>query len=142
MSYSADLPTEVAAAEPSVPMEPTPPMEPSPVEQRRWRRLAWGWLVCSLLMLVGLLALLPEARINSSVMALLPQEEASELDPAWQEQLSQRLDRQLFWLISLPAGERGESAALWWYQVLQKLPALQSVQGPNRSEERRGGKEC
>ena len=50
----------------------TTPMEPSPVEQRRWRRLAWGWLVASLLMLAGLLALLPEARINSSVMALLP----------------------------------------------------------------------
>ena len=112
MSNSADLPTEVAAAEPSVPMEPTPLMEPTPGEQRRWRRLAWGWLVCSLLMLGGLLALLPEARINSSVMALLPQEEASELDPVWQEQLSHRLDRQLFWLISLPAGERGESAAL------------------------------
>ena len=57
MSNSADLPTEVAAAEPSVPMEPTPHMEPSPVEQRRWRRLAWGWLVASLLMLAGLLAL-------------------------------------------------------------------------------------
>ena len=95
MSNSADLPTEAAVA------------EPTPGEQRRWRRLAWGWLVCALLMLAGLLALLPEARINSSVMALLPQEESSELDPVWQEQLSQRLDRQLFWLISLPAGQRG-----------------------------------
>ncbi len=131
MSNSADLPTEVAVAEPIPPMEPTPLMEPTPGEQRRWRRLAWGWLVCSLLMLAGLLALLPEARINSSVMALLPQEEASDLDPAWQEQLSNRLDRQLFWLISLPAGERGEGAALWWYQALHELPGLQSVQGPN-----------
>lgn len=125
MSNSADLPTDVTA------VEPMPPMEPRPVEQRRWRRLAWGWLVCSLLMLGGLLALLPEARINSSVMALLPQDEASGLDPVWQEQLSHRLDRQLFWLISLPAGERGESAALWWYQALHELPALQSIQGPN-----------
>jgi len=131
MSNSADLPTEVAVAEPSPPMEPTPLMEPTPGEQRRWRRLAWGWLVASLLMLAGLLALLPEARINSSVMALLPQDESSELDPVWQEQLSNRLDRQLFWLISLPAGERGESAALWWYQALQELPGLQTIQGPN-----------
>lgn len=126
MSNSADLPTEATVAEPTPPL-----MEPTPGEQRRWRRLAWGWLVCALLMLAGLLALLPNARINSSVMALLPQEESSELDPVWQEQLSQRLDRQLFWLISLPAGQRGESAALWWYQALGELPGLQSVQGPD-----------
>lgn len=131
MSNSADLPTEVAVAEPTPPMKPTPHMEPSPVEQRRWRRLSWGWLVASLLMLAGLLALLPEARINSSVMALLPQDEDSGLDPVWQEQLSNRLDRQLFWLISLPAGQRGESAALWWYQALHELPGLQTIQGPN-----------
>lgn len=119
MSNSADLPTEVAVAEPDQGV------------RRRWRWLAWSWLVASLLMLAGLLALLPEARINSSVMALLPQEDATGLDPEWQEQLSNRLDRQLFWLISLPAGQHGDSAALWWYQALQQLPGLQTVQGPN-----------
>lgn len=108
--------------------------------QRRWRRLALGWaLLCALLTLL-LLGMLPSARLSSSVLALLPQQERSGIDPVWQQELMSRLDRQLVWLVSLPASEaeervegekaEGEQAALWWYQALGKLPGLQAVQGP------------
>jgi predicted exporter len=103
---------------------------------RRWRRLGWAWLIASLLMLAALLSLLPTARINSSVMALLPQDEMPGVDPQWQEQLSTRLDRQLVWLVSLPKGQTGEQAATWWYQALQQLPELQQVKGPDQVDPR------
>ena len=101
----------------------------SPSLRRRWQQLAWGWLLVSLLLTATLLWLLPQRPLNSSVMALLPKEEAAGRDPQWQAQLSQRLDRQLLWLVSLPPGESGATAASWWQQQLNELTGLQNSRG-------------
>ena len=104
----------------------------SPSLRRRWQQLAWGWLLVSLLLTATLLWLLPQRPLNSSVMALLPKEEAAGRDPQWQAQLSQRLDRQLLWLVSLPPGESGVAAASWWEQQLGQLSALQRSRGADQ----------
>ena len=100
------------------------------VWQRRWQRWGWGWL----LMVVGMTLLLawqlPQARINSSVLALLPQEEADTPLAKWQSPLAERLDRQLVWLIHAPAGAE---AARWWQQQLGQLQGINQVVGDEPS---------
>ena len=73
---------------------------------------------------------LPQARINSSVLALLPQEEADTPLAKWQSPLAERLDRQLVWLIHAPAGAE---AARWWQQQLGQLQGITQVVGDEPS---------
>ena len=100
-----------------------------------WRRLARLWLLLVVLLVGLLLWQWPTLRVASSVLELLPTQEQSGVDPAWQQGLMARLDRQLFWLVSVPDSARGQEAALWWYQVLQRLPELESVAGPSAGRE-------
>ena len=100
-----------------------------------WRRLARLWLLLVVLLVGLLLWQWPTLRVASSVLELLPTQEQSGVDPAWQQGLMARLDRQLFWLVSVPDSARGQEAALWWYQALQHLPELESVAGPSAGRE-------
>lgn len=93
------------------------------------RRLALGWLTICLLLVALLVMLLPRATINSSVLALLPEQAMGDIPPELQQGFMQRLDRQLVWLVS--AGETPDPAVANWYlKQLQALPMLQNVQGP------------
>ncbi|WP_273872235.1 MMPL family transporter [Serratia odorifera] len=93
------------------------------------RRAAFGWLAVCLLLIAALCWLLPRSQINSSVLALLPKQQLANVPDALAEGFSQRLDRQLMWLVSPPPG--GDAAAVnWWQQQLQRLPELQQVGGP------------
>ncbi|MGV2857876.1 MMPL family transporter [Serratia odorifera] len=93
------------------------------------RRAAFGWLAVCLLLIAALCWLLPRSQINSSVLALLPKQQLANVPDALAEGFSQRLDRQLMWLVSPPRG--GDARAVnWWQQQLQRLPELQQVGGP------------
>ncbi|AGB81198.1 putative exporter [Serratia sp. FGI94] len=93
------------------------------------RRLAYGWLAVCVLLLAALCVLAPRSQINSSVLALLPHSSQSQVPKALADGFSQRLDRQLMWLVS-PAPGQGDAAVIWWYQQLRALPTLQQVAGP------------
>lgn len=94
-----------------------------------WRRLGTLWIGLCLLLAAVLAWQLPHSRINTSLMDLLPHESRSDLDPALQQGLLQQLDRQLVWLLSLPAGQDGRAAATFWAQQLGELPALSRITG-------------
>ncbi len=75
-----------------------------------WRRLARLWLLLVVLLVGLLLWQWPTLRVASSVLELLPTQEQSGVDPAWQQGLMARLDRQLFWLVSVPDSARRHPA--------------------------------
>lgn len=59
--------------------------------------LLWDRL---LVMAAALLILLPQSRLNSSVLAMLPKQAMGDIPPALNDGFMQRLDRQLVWLVS------------------------------------------
>ncbi|MDE1185104.1 MAG: MMPL family transporter [Pantoea sp.] len=94
----------------------------------REKNLARLWLVVCLALTMALALLLPRSQINSSVLALLPQQNLGQAPAEIQQAFMQRLDRQLVWLVSTD-GEDGEAAAAWWQAQLQALPMLAQVSG-------------
>lgn len=95
---------------------------------RNARRLAALWIAFCLLLAVALTLLLPRSQLNSSVLALLPQQNLGAAPPALQQAFLQRLDRQLVWLVS-PGPTDDPQVAAWWLSQLRALPALKQVQG-------------
>ncbi|NIY47013.1 MMPL family transporter [Cedecea colo] len=95
----------------------------------RHRRLAWGWLAAVALLVVALCALLPKARLDSSVLSLLPAQSLGQIPPEIEAGFLQRLDRQLLWLVS-PGATPDARAAQWWQAQLQEQPWLEKIQGP------------
>ncbi|CNK51355.1 MMPL family transporter [Yersinia aldovae] len=91
------------------------------------RKLAIGWLFICLLLLATLLWLIPRSQINSSVLALLPKQTLTGVPAELTEGFSQRLDRQLVWLVSPATDEL--APVNWWLQQLQAMPALHQVSG-------------
>lgn len=63
------------------------------------KRPALLWAVVCLL-LAGALLALPQARLNSSVLAMLPKQTLGAIPPSLNDGFMQRLDRQLVWLVS------------------------------------------
>ncbi|WP_428841260.1 MMPL family transporter [Cronobacter universalis] len=93
------------------------------------RRFAWAWLGLCLLLAATLCALLPHARINSSVLALLPQQTLGEIPPALHDGFMQRLDRQVVWMVS-PGKTPDPQVAQRWLDELRRQPFLRDVKGP------------
>lgn len=89
--------------------------------------LLWGF--ACLLMLGVLLALLPQARLNSSVLAMLPKQALGTIPPALNDGFLQRLDRQLVWLVS-PGKQADPQVAQAWLTLLKQSQALAEVKGP------------
>ncbi|MGY3892437.1 MMPL family transporter [Aeromonas enterica] len=94
-----------------------------------WRRLGTLWIGLCLLLVAVLAWQLPHSRINTSLMDLLPHESRSDLDPALQQGLLQQLDRQLVWMLSLPAGQDGQVAAELWVKQLGQIAAFSHIKG-------------
>jgi predicted exporter len=92
------------------------------------RRAAWGWLALCLILLTALALLLPRARMNSSVLAMLPSQSMGAIPPALTDGFMQRLDRQLVWLVS-PGKTANPAVANRWQQLLAKSDALSEVKG-------------
>ncbi|WP_158086905.1 MMPL family transporter, partial [Pantoea deleyi] len=95
---------------------------------RNDRRLALLWLLLCLLLAAALAFLLPRSQLNSSVLALLPQQNLGAAPPALQQGFMQRLDRQLVWLVS-PGEQDDPQMAAWWLAQLRALPELKQVEG-------------
>ncbi|WP_133822787.1 MMPL family transporter [Rahnella sp. BIGb0236] len=93
------------------------------------RRLAQCWLLMIALLVAALFWLLPRSQVNSSVLALLPQQQESDIPQAISDGFTQRLDRQLMWLVSPPPGA-GTKPVNDWLKQLQAMPELSQVQGP------------
>lgn len=64
------------------------------------KRPALLWGIACLILLGVLLSLLPQARLNSSVLAMLPKQTLGAIPPSLNDGFMQRLDRQLVWLVS------------------------------------------
>lgn len=80
-------------------------------------------------MLGLLVSLLPGARLNSSVLAMLPTQTLGAIPPALNVGFMQRLDRQLVWLVS-PGKKPDPRVAQQWLTLLQRSGALSEVKGP------------
>ncbi len=80
-------------------------------------------------MLGLLVSLLPGARLNSSVLAMLPTQTLGAVPPALNDGFMQRLDRQLVWLVS-PGKKPDPRVAQQWLTLLQRSGALSEVKGP------------
>ncbi len=93
------------------------------------KRPALLWGIACLLLLGVLLTLLPQARLNSSVLAMLPKQALGEIPPSLNDGFMQRLDRQLVWLVS-PGQKADPQVARSWLALLQKSQALAEVKGP------------
>lgn len=96
---------------------------------RNARRPALVWAAVCLALLGMLLALLPGARLNSSVLAMLPKQSLGAIPPALNDGFIERLDRQLVWLVS-PGKQPDPQVAQQWLSLLQQSGSLQAVKGP------------
>lgn len=96
---------------------------------RKSLRPALAWAALCLVLLVMLLSMLPGARLNSSVLAMLPKQTLGAIPPALNDGFMQRLDRQLVWLVS-PGKQPDPRAAQQWLNLLQRSSALSEVKGP------------
>ena len=92
------------------------------------RRLARLWGGVCLLLLMTLLMVLPGAKINSSVLALLPEQALGSIPPELNDGFMQRLDKQLVWLVS-PGQEADPDIAVHWQTLLQQSHAFREVKG-------------
>ena len=96
---------------------------------RKSLRPALLWAAGCLIMLGLLVSLLPGARPNSSVLAMLPTQTLGAIPPALNDGFMQRLDRQLVWLVS-PGKKPDPRVAQQWLTLLQRSGALSEVKGP------------
>ncbi|MGD8107238.1 MMPL family transporter [Pantoea sp. FN0302] len=96
-----------------------------PISARR-SALLWGIVCLALLSL--LLLLLPQSRMNSSVLAMLPKQALGAIPPALNDGFIQRLDRQMVWLVS-PGKTADPTVAQAWYAQLKDSRALADVKG-------------
>ncbi|MCU6667363.1 MMPL family transporter [Enterobacteriaceae bacterium H4N4] len=96
---------------------------------RNARRPALLWALTCLILLGVLLSLLPGARLNSSVLAMLPKQTLGAVPPALNDGFMQRLDRQLVWLVS-PGKQPNPQVAQQWLTLLQGSSQLSEVKGP------------
>ncbi|WNP34905.1 MMPL family transporter [Enterobacter kobei] len=92
-------------------------------------RAALGWGLLCLLMLGVLMAILPQARLNSSVLALLPKQALGNIPPALNDGFMQRLDKQVVWLVS-PGKQADPAVAQRWLTLLKTSAGLREVKGP------------
>ncbi|MDU1059545.1 MAG: MMPL family transporter [Leclercia adecarboxylata] len=96
---------------------------------RNARRPALVWAAVCLVLLGMLLTLLPGARLNSSVLAMLPKQSLGAIPPALNDGFIERLDRQLVWLVS-PGKQPDPQVAQHWLSLLQGAGTLHEVKGP------------
>ncbi len=98
----------------------------SALPHRNALRPALLWAAVCLILLGVLLSLLPGARLNSSVLAMLPKQTLGAIPPALNDGFMQRLDRQLIWLVS-HRKQPDPRVAQQWLTLLQRSRALSVV---------------
>ncbi|EMH4164586.1 MMPL family transporter [Pluralibacter gergoviae] len=101
---------------------------------RNARFAAWSWLAVCLALAATLAILLPGARINSSVLAMLPSQTLGAIPPALNDGFMQRLDKQMVWLVS-PGKKPDPAAAAFWQQQLGQSAIFSRIKGRMSPEE-------
>ncbi len=96
-------------------------------------RPALLWSAVCLVLLGILLVLLPKARMNSSVLAMLPTQTMGALPAALNDGFMQRLDKQLVWLVS-PGKQANPEAAQYWLTLLRQSQAVNHLKGAMDAE--------
>lgn len=96
-------------------------------------RPALLWSAVCLMLLGILLVLLPKARMNSSVLAMLPTQTMGALPTALNDGFMQRLDKQLVWLVS-PGKQASPEAAQYWLTLLRQSQAVNHLKGAMDAE--------
>lgn len=96
----------------------------------RHRLLAILWLAIVLAFAVALLLIWPRATLNSSVMSLLPALDSQRVPAAIERGFTQRLDRQLVWLVRAPDKATGSEVATDWLQRVRGIVGIGEVEGP------------
>lgn len=91
------------------------------------RFLAWLLLTLLLVMCLTLPFLYQRGQINTSILALLPDNPEQGVPEQLQQELMTQLDRQLIWLVR--SDQHKVAAADAWQQVLNDLPQLSKVRG-------------
>lgn len=86
------------------------------------------WLLCVIGLATSLFYLIPHSRINSSVMALLPKAQITDVPVDIIDGFQQRLDRQLVWLIK-PTDKDNLQPLNWWVEQLNHLDFIEPVSG-------------
>ncbi|WP_392558854.1 MMPL family transporter [Orbus mooreae] len=90
------------------------------------------WAISWLIIVIGLLFfasyLLPNSKINSSVLSLLPQEQNNNVPIDLINGFQDRLDKQIVWLIK-PATNDEIQAVQWWYNTLKQQDFIQDING-------------
>lgn len=99
-------------------------------------RLALLWAGVFLGLVVLAVAQFPNAKINSSVLAMLPQQALDGVPPAFNDGFMQRLDQQVVWMVSSGVKPNPEVAS-YWYQTLKSLPDLEKISGPINSDQQK-----
>lgn len=91
----------------------------------------WGaviWLFICLL-LIALLALLPNVRFSDDILTWLPQKNLHHPSPSLDNDFEPPFERQLLWLIS-PGKQLDSSVAEHWIALLRLEPSIDYVKGP------------
>ncbi|MDX7987015.1 hypothetical protein FE392_06670 [Xenorhabdus sp. 12] len=96
--------------------------------------LAIIWLLTCTVLLIALLALLPQSRLSTSVLALLPAQSAGDMPPALQNEFMHRLDSQVVWMVS-PGKTEDSAPAQYWQEHLQKMAFLTNIKGPMTADQ-------
>lgn len=93
------------------------------------RRLAFAWAILCLILLGTLTVQWPGAKMNSSVLAMLPNQALGDIPSGLNDGFIARLDKQMMWLVS-PGKTANTQVAQAWLEQLRKSPALVNVKGP------------
>ncbi|WP_286133229.1 MMPL family transporter [Tatumella sp. OPLPL6] len=98
------------------------------------RHFALYWALLCIALVIGLGRLLPESHLNNSVLSLLPAQINQNLPPDIYQAMTERLDRQVVWMVS-GEDEQQRPLAQKWLTQLHAIPELHALQGPMSSEQ-------
>lgn len=92
------------------------------------KRRAILWLLIVICLVFILCYLIPNSKLNSSVLSLLPKEQTNDIPSELINGFQERLDKQLIWLIK-PNDANNLEPIEWWFKTLQKQPFISEVNG-------------
>ena len=94
------------------------------------RYVASIWLICCLVLIILFLAIVPNSKLNSSIIALLPKNQVPQIPSAILDGFNQRLERQLVWLIRPPKSAddmQSKNMIAWFVQQLDSTPYFTGI---------------
>lgn len=94
----------------------------------RLKIVAFLWLIIIICLLLATCYLIPNSKLNSSVLSLLPKEQSKSLPAELINSFQDRLDKQLIWLIK-PSDPNNIEPVMWWFKKIQQKTFIHQVNG-------------